>query len=297
MKRLVLISIVLAGIATGTGPDIPEANKVKLKEILAVLDGTGEKEYKEPKFYGKDLWRYINGAAEAYHAYDFIILALQRYKSGDRETTIEIYDMGTPLNAFGIYAAERSPELNFIDIGTQGYAEPQMLNFYQGMYYIKLTCSETAGSENLLKNIALNLSETMGENGDIPDVFRVFPPENRLVNTERYLKIAPMNYPFPAPAYQVSYKKDNNRFEIVISEAGDTEKSTEQFARIRNHYIQSGTVTDLQDKTFLCKNTDEGQMICSIQNNFVIIMRNPPDTWRMYIDKINTNLKKRSIDN
>ena len=41
-------------------------------------------------------------------------------------------------DAFGMYAAERAPGYNFLDIGIEAYRNEGILNFLQDRYYVKL---------------------------------------------------------------------------------------------------------------------------------------------------------------
>ena len=49
-----------------------------------------------------NLWEYNNGAAEAFLAYGFQGLSYADLKAGELVVTVEIYDMGSPINAYGI---------------------------------------------------------------------------------------------------------------------------------------------------------------------------------------------------
>ena len=99
----------------------------------------------EPQNYiPGNLYEYINGAAEIYLAYDFKELIVGQYeteKTDDEASLgVEIYDMGSEKNSFGIYSAERFSESLFIPMGNQGYLEEGTLNYIVGKYYIKLLC-------------------------------------------------------------------------------------------------------------------------------------------------------------
>ena len=63
-------------------------------------------------FFPENLFEYIDGAAESYLSYEFReLLVVDLVKKGTEATlTLEIYDMGSPVNAFGIFGAERYPE-------------------------------------------------------------------------------------------------------------------------------------------------------------------------------------------
>jgi len=91
------------------------------------------------RFYSSDLYRYMDGGADIYLKYGLVALAHREYKRAGVDMTVDVFDMGGPLQAFGIYSAERSPEYRFIDIGTEGYSSESTLNFLQGRYYVRLS--------------------------------------------------------------------------------------------------------------------------------------------------------------
>jgi hypothetical protein len=114
---------------------------VSLESILPKLNSWELSEETE-SFIPESLFEYINGAAEIYISYDFkeLIVAQYKIKDGDANISVEIYDMGTGENAFGIYGAERFTDNHFISVGVQGYIEDDILNFLIGSYYVKLFC-------------------------------------------------------------------------------------------------------------------------------------------------------------
>jgi hypothetical protein len=73
-------------------------------------------------FFPESLFEYIDGAAESYLSYDFReLLVVDLEKKGTEATlTLEIYDMGSPVNAFGILARSAtrrtgpSPSANWV---------------------------------------------------------------------------------------------------------------------------------------------------------------------------------------
>jgi len=72
----------------------------------------------QPSLYKPDtLYQYIDGGADIYLLYEFRSLLHQDFKSGAVELTADIYDMGNPEDAFGIYAAERSLGYKFMALG------------------------------------------------------------------------------------------------------------------------------------------------------------------------------------
>jgi hypothetical protein len=111
---------------------ISAAEKARLSNLLpAGTAGPAE-------FYSSNLYQYIDGGAEAYHKFHMTAMVHREYKVKGVEMTVDIYDMGSPSNASGIYASERSPDYHFLPIGAEGYASEHTLNFLQGRFYVKL---------------------------------------------------------------------------------------------------------------------------------------------------------------
>jgi len=128
-----------------------------------------------------NLWELINGAAEQFLSYDFQFLRSSDLASGDLVVTVEIYDMKTPLNAFGIYTAQIPGGAERLSIGADAVVSPpyQCLMLKQH-FFIKVEAytgniSETAGKV-LLEAIANALpgsNAPPGELGMLPEAGRV----------------------------------------------------------------------------------------------------------------------------
>lgn len=128
-----------------------------------------------PSFYASDaLYQYIDGGADIYLLYDFKRLLHQDFKNGATEVTVDIYEMGNIEDAFGIYAAERSPGYKFISIGAEGYRDKGILNYFEDRYYLKLSASG-ANADLLLDQLARLLSGRIGGSRTFPALLEKFP--------------------------------------------------------------------------------------------------------------------------
>lgn len=144
-----------------------------------------------PRFFGRDnLFEYIDGAADLYLQYGFRRVLTTDYAVGpdSNSVTVEIYGMKSPLHAFAIYAAERSPDETPVAIGVEGYQSANVLNFYNGSYYVKIT-SYTLDQElwPALKEMAQFLAGRIGTGFSPPALFAVFPVEDAVAASDRYV--------------------------------------------------------------------------------------------------------------
>lgn len=184
---------------------------------------------KPQAFFPDTLYEYIDGAAESYLAYDFRELLVAQYqKAGsDASLTLEIYDMGLPKNAFGIFGAERYPDNRTVAVGVQGYIEDEVLNFFGGRIYVKLLCfGAGAETEAVLERFARAVAANAGDEEGFPPLLAVFPRDGLIANSEKYILRNFMGYEFLHGGYLADYEKDGKKYSCFLIE-GDGEADAE----------------------------------------------------------------------
>lgn len=174
-------------------------------------------------FFPESLFEYIDGAAESYLSYDFReLLVVDLEKKGTEATlTLEIYDMGSPVNAFGIFGAERYPENRAVSIGELGYLEGEALNFMTGRFYVKMLgfgLGEETGS--VLAGVGAQVAAAVKEKGALPALVLAFPKKGLVAQSEKYIKKNFMGYEFLRYGYVAAYKADGREMEAFFIEAG-----------------------------------------------------------------------------
>jgi hypothetical protein len=135
--------------------------------------------------------------------------------------TLEIYDMGSPVNAFGIFGAERYPENRAVSIGELGYLEGESLNFMSGRFYVKMLgfgLGEETGS--ILAGVGAQVAAAVKEKGVLPALVLAFPKKDLVAQSEKYVKKNFMGYEFLRDGYVAAYKADGREMEAFFIEAG-----------------------------------------------------------------------------
>jgi hypothetical protein len=233
-----------------------------------------------PSFYGPDsLYQYIDGGADMYLLYDFRDLLHQDFKSGAAELTVDIYEMGKTEDAFGIYAAERSPGYKFISIGAEGYRDKGILNFLQDHYYVKLSASG-ANVDGLLDQFARLLSARIGGTRTLPALLGKLPREHLVPHSEQYARKDPLGHAFLAPAYVVAYAQGKQESKLVVSVANSAQEAKSRVEQLAKHFKQSGecaSAPELGEGGIRAKNNYEGRLIARTQRRYVIALLNPPE--------------------
>lgn len=93
-------------------------------------------------FQRDNLFEHINGEAELYLPYGFVEAAATTYdRTGGATGSVsaDVYEMGSLLDAFGIYSSYRNPDSAAPDFGSDGFHDAYQLMFYQDKYFVRLT--------------------------------------------------------------------------------------------------------------------------------------------------------------
>jgi hypothetical protein len=219
-----------------------------------------------PVLYGpENLWDCINGAAVLYLDYGFKSLATVYYETTDglRTAGLEIYQMQSPLHAFAIYAAERSPQDHYIQMGVEGYMDERMLNFWKGPYYTKVssygTSEETKG---ILVELAGIVAERIPGQYARPEAFQFFPAENRSPKTERYIPKNFLGHSFLKAGYRVDYQTEGGSYQLFLIPNESPEQAQEAFAKYREYLESEGaTVTPHKRAGIQAMSTSGGKTV------------------------------------
>ncbi|MFQ6097943.1 MAG: DUF6599 family protein [Armatimonadota bacterium] len=190
-----------------------------------------------PEFYGPaTLYEYIDGAAGLYQSYDFRRLAAASYQVGDdakRSIVVELYEMGSPLQAFGIYSVERSPQMKPERIGTEGYVFQGSCNFYKGRVYAKLAARQRDGATvRVLRQFAARIAEALDGPDTPPEILKVFPSDNRVEMSERFIGAALLGHAFFPSGFLVDYRlgeKPSRLFLARFPDEGQAEAAYDRF--------------------------------------------------------------------
>lgn len=207
--------------------------------LLMAADGPLENKLPSPGFskiwvmdgkaasYNRDtLYTYINGEAELYIPYGFSVLASAIYaKAGDTKTALvaDIFQMGSAIDAFGIYSRYRNPDAEVIKIGGGGFIDESQLMFYKDRYFVRLSSS----GDNPERSAFMECAEAIA--GKIPG--RSAPPEElALLNipgvisgTEKYTSQSVLGYAFFKRGLTADARLDGKPVKVFVI-IGETAK-------------------------------------------------------------------------
>jgi hypothetical protein len=135
----------------------------------------------------KELWEYIDGGAELYLSYNFIEVVTADYKQDSIEIVADIYRFDNDLDAFGLYSMFRSPDVQAIKLGVEGFTAPASLSFVKGEYLVRLVgYDDTPEGSTALINLAEGINKLLPGTTEYPAMFKYFPTENEVPLTDKY---------------------------------------------------------------------------------------------------------------
>lgn len=223
-----------------------EAARSPLQSLMPRVSGWTFSEPSQTYLPGT-LFEYIDGAAEAYLSYDFKELVVAQYKDekSSPALTLEIYDMGSDKNAFGIYSTERFPESHFLPIGNQGYLEEGTLNFISGSHYVKLLCYDCGeNAEGILKMFAQDVEKKVQAKGSLPPLLSIFPEEGLIPNSEKFILRNFLGFSFLHDGYLASYKEKDLEFDIFIIEGKGEADATAMLKQYLSVHLKNNQPPD-----------------------------------------------------
>jgi hypothetical protein len=194
----------------------------------------------DPEHYEADnLWEYINGQADFFIDYGFVRVDTAEYRN-DRQSSsvvLEVYRMGRPQEAFGIFAAERTSDDRPLEIGAGAYLGANVLGFWRGEQYFKLTSFDEGPTiEQLLIGLAEEISSRNPTQGYELETLLLFPEEGRVEASERFIPKNFLGQPYLTDAYRVDYTSDGQQVQLFVVDTGSPTEAQSHFTRLEDFY-------------------------------------------------------------
>lgn len=115
-------------------------------------------------FDEQSIFGYIDGAGEVYRAYGMRrCLARVYVRPGRAEIVLDVFDMGSSADAFGVFTHDTEGET--VPIGRDGRWRPGWLNFWKNRFFVSVTVQEEsaeafAAARELGKSVAARIPGT-----------------------------------------------------------------------------------------------------------------------------------------
>ncbi len=129
---------------------------------------------------------YIDGGAELFLSYNFkAALAVKYRDASENEIAVDIFDMGSSEDAFGVFAHTR--ETSAKDFGQGSEYAAGLLTFWKGRFYVSvLAYPETPASKSAVTTLGRAIAGAIRDEGPLPAILALLTPENLQPETVRY---------------------------------------------------------------------------------------------------------------
>lgn len=238
MKRILAALILCLSLAAPAFPQAPVfrdlAHLVPAGNLQGwCIKGAGA------RYVSANLYLYINGQAEMYLDYGFQSLISNEYtneKQPGAVIVVDIYDMQDKDRAMGIYTAEKDESARRIDAGAEGYQSGQVLNFWKGPYYVKISVlGRIADPEGVLPLFARAAAAKIPGDTQPPERALRLKQLGLIDGTLKYLPKSFMGHAFLTNTYSGEYLLPGAaQVRMFISEYPGPGESAAAFTRYRD---------------------------------------------------------------
>ena len=134
------------------------------------------------------IFSYINGGAEVYKAYDMQGCLARRYViSGGPAIMLDIFDMGSPQNAFGVFTHDTDGKV--VAIGQDGRLRPGWLSFWKYRFFVSVYAEDDIQpAQKAVNALGERVAGAIQGRGAKPHILSRLPAQGLQSENIRYLR-------------------------------------------------------------------------------------------------------------
>jgi len=240
---------------------------------------------KEMKYDSRALFKYIDGAAELYLAYGFQNLTVRRFeKSNQPPIIVELYEMASSEDAYGVFSFEHQDEA--VGIGQGSEFGGGLLRFWRGKYFVSIYAEgEGTEVESAVLTMGRTVANSIAATGPEPRLVGFIPGKDfGLVDKSvRYLKshvllnqrffIAHqniLNLTRKTEAVLAQYLRDKQKIQLLLIRYPDLKEAGDAYQSFIKVYLPDAGGRDRS-------RTEDGKWTFARQRNeFLVIVFGAP---------------------
>jgi len=195
-------------------------------------------------FHPQNLYEYINGQAEFFIAFGFIELKGANFTcvSGGNDTvTIDIYDMGNKLNAFGVFQSKRGGQASALNVGAASTGSDGYLSFYKDRFFVEIQAYITDEKQkHRVENLAANITAQLPGDNTPPSELFYLPEKNRIAGSERYIKGGILGHAFLDRGMVCDYRIQGQKVTAFVAIFPSPRDAVHAVKQHRSFLLKSG---------------------------------------------------------
>jgi hypothetical protein len=198
------------------------------------------------EFTPATLFEYLDGGAERYLTHGFSRLVQVRYAAAadvPAAVTLDVYDMGSDLGAFGIYSSLRPAAADFREWGAEGYLFGLVAAAWKGRVLVHAEADDERPEQvALVERLAAHVCAALPGPAGRPAILDRLPPEGLVPRSERYVAEDLLGHEFLPGGVLAGYEIDGRRAEAFFSDLGSAGAVAAALAELQAHYSQWGEI-------------------------------------------------------
>ena len=218
--------------------------------------GVWTAEPKDRMYDSETIFGYIDGAGEVYRAYNMRSCLSRRYFSPNSPAIVlDIFDMGTSEDAFGVFTHDRDGKA--VDVGQGALYRPGWLSFWKGRFFVSIyTEEETEAAKEAISGLSRTVASLIKDEGSRPEILKKLPAEGLQDRSVRYLHHHTLlNYHFyladenilnlgqQTDAVLAVYQRSGKQARLLLVSYPNVEKAAEAHKTLLHHYLPEAKTT------------------------------------------------------
>ncbi len=201
----------------------------------------------ESKIYdASTLEDYINGAARPYLEYgmtQLIHAVYVRRTSPEDEMIVDVYEMASPLAAYGIYSIQRPEKADDVRLGATGFWSDGLLCFVKDRIYVSIQ-PPGGGPREMLS--AMLIAEYIDKQtklpGSLPEMIAALPEEDRVRHSEVYQAANMLGHRFLGAGWQATYRYRGVTHDLFVIPCMDAAQALDRYEKLADYVSKNGKI-------------------------------------------------------
>jgi len=239
--------ILVCLVSCSPAPAVPESDSGAAELLPAIASVEGWIVAEGPVTYSADgLFEYLNGGAPLYLDYGFEELAHVRYQRREDEfasVTIDVFQMGEELGAFGLFSSGRPRGATPRQWATEGYRSGTVTAAWRGNMYVHGEAGDD--SPELIEMMERLMAETSARlTGDAsrPAILAALPIDGLVQRSERFVAVDLLGHAFLPGGILATYEIEGREARLFFSDLGSEAAAGRALADLRAHEARRGEI-------------------------------------------------------
>ncbi len=245
LKCVFVVAFLAIGCGAGEEPSVDGTGLSDLLPAASSMDGWQITD--GPTNYDSEgLFEYLNGGAPLYLDFGFEGMVHVRYQLGDdslSSVTLDVYDMGSDLGAFGLYRSGRPPGAEVRDWGAEGFRSGTVAAAWKGDVFTQAQADDDRPELiEAMEDMVAQVTKSVSGSTSLPQIVHLLPSDGLVSLSERLVAKDLMSHAFLPGGVVATYEVADKEGTLFFSELAGEPAVTEAMAGLRAHHEQWGEI-------------------------------------------------------